>query len=143
MNQRDLNKSRDMMNSKQREIETLPDYLDGTLSPEKLGEFERLLQSDTALAKETQELGALLQILHQLPAREPVIDVWPELEPKLVQFQLEERMGVFARWRFRGARFLSNFASGAILFTQAVALNTENQMRRYVMPDSLASGGEG
>lgn len=131
------------MNSKQREIETLPDYLDGTLSPEKLGEFERLLQSDTALAKETQELGALLQILHQLPAREPVIDVWPELEPKLVQFQLEERMGVFARWRFRGARFLSNFASGAILFTQAVALNTENQMRRYVMPDSLASGGEG
>ena len=143
MNQRDLNKSRDMMNSKQREIETLPDYLDGTLSPEKLGEFERLLQSDTALAKETQELGALLQILHQLPAQEPVIDVWPELEPKLVQFQLEERMGVFARWRFRGARFLSNFASGAILFTQAVALNTENQMRRYVMPDSLASGGEG
>ncbi|MBB6052238.1 anti-sigma factor family protein [Armatimonas rosea] len=131
------------MNSKQREIETLPDYLDGTLSPEKLGEFERLLQSDTALAKETQELGALLQILHQLPAREPVIDVWPELEPKLVQFQLEERMGVFARWRFRGARFLSNFASGAILFTQAVALNTENQMRKYVMPDSLASGGEG
>ena len=135
--------SRDMMNSKQLEYETLPDYLDGALSSEKLREFERLLQNDTVLAKETQELGELLQVLHKLPAREPVIDVWPELEPKLVQFQLEERMGVFARWRFRGARFLSNFASGAILFTQAVALNTESQMRKYVMADSLASGGEG
>jgi anti-sigma factor RsiW len=131
-----------MMNSKQLDIETLPDYLDGTLSSEQLEEFERHLHKESGLAKEVQDLSQILQFLHQLPAQEPVIDVWPELEPKLVQHQLEERMGLFARWRFRGARFLSNFASGAILFTQAVALNTENQMRRYVMPDSLASGGE-
>jgi anti-sigma factor RsiW len=133
---------RDTMNSKQLDNETLADFLDGTLSSEKRTEFERLLQSSPALKRETQDLSEVLQILHQLPQREPVIDVWPELEPKLVQFQLEERMGVFARWRFRGARFLSNFAFGAILFTQAVALNTETKMRKYVMPDAASAGGE-
>ena len=133
---------RDTMNSKQPGNETLADFLDGTLSPQKRKEFDRLLQSNPVLTKETQELSEILQILHQLPPREPVIDVWPELEPKLLQFQLEERMGLFARWRFRGARFLSNFAFGAILFTQAVALNTETKMRKYVMPDAVASEGE-
>lgn len=132
-----------MMNRKQWDHETLPDYVDGTLSSEQRSEFERLLDQDPVLAREAQELSRLLEVLHQLPQREPVIDVWPELEPRLAQFQAEERMGLFARWRFRGARFLSNVASGAILFTQAVALNTENQMRKYVMPDSVASGGEG
>lgn len=134
---------RKTMNSKQLDHDTLPDFLDGTLTAEKRQEFERALQSNPALATETQELSQLLQLLHQLPPREPVIDVWPELEPKLVQFQLEERMGLFARWRFRGARFLSNFAFGAILFTQAVALNTETKMRKYVMPDAVGAGGEG
>ena len=133
---------RDTMNSKQPGNETLADFLDGTLSPQKLKEFDRLLQSNPVLTKETQELSEILQILHQLPPRDPVIDVWPELEPKLVQFQLEERMGLFARWRFRGARFLSNFAFGAILFTQAVALNTETKMRKYVMPDAVSLGEE-
>jgi anti-sigma factor RsiW len=122
--------------------ETLADLLDGTLSPQKLKEVERLLQGNTSVAREAQELSEVLQILHQLPQREPVIDVWPELEPQLVQHQLEERMGLFTRWRFRGARFLSNFASGAILFTQAVALNTESKMRKFVMADSFVSGGE-
>lgn len=134
---------REIMNGKQLDNEKLADFLDGTLSAEKRKEFERVMQSDLALTKEADELAVVLQLLHQLPQREPVIDVWPELEPKLVQFQLEERMGLFARWRFRGARFLSNFAFGAILFTQAVALNTETKMRRYVMPEAVSSGGEG
>ncbi|WP_395088220.1 hypothetical protein [Armatimonas sp.] len=100
-------------------------------------------QLDNETLADFQELSEVLQLLHRLPQREPVLDVWPELEPKLVQFQLEERMGIFARWRFRCARFLSNFAFGAILFTQAVALNTETKMRRYVMPEAVSSGGEG
>jgi anti-sigma factor RsiW len=133
---------REPMNSKQLEPNTLPDFLDGALSSERQKEFERALQGNPALATEAQELSQVLQLLHQLPAREPVIDVWPELEPKLVEFQLEERMGLFARWRFRGARFLSNFASGAILFTQAVAQNTEQKMRKFVMADSFVSGRE-
>ena len=134
---------REIMNSKQLDNETLADFLDGTLSPQKLKEVERLLQGNSSVARDAQELSEVLQLLHQLPQREPVLDVWPELEPKLVQFQLEERMGIFARWRFRCARFLSNFAFGAILFTQAVALNTENKMRQYVMPEAVSSGGEG
>ena len=134
---------REIMNGKQLDNEKLAEFLDGTLSPEKRREFERVMQSDLALTQEANELAVVLQLLHQLPQREPVIDVWPELEPKLVQFQLEERMGLFARWRFRGARFLSNFAFGAILFTQAVALNTETKMRRYVMPEGVSSGGDG
>ena len=103
----------------------------------------RDIMNSKQLDHEPPEFAEILQLLHTLPQREPVIDVWPELEPKLIQHQLEERMGLFARWRFRGARFLSNFASGAILFTHAVALNTETKMRKYVMSGSLASDGEG
>ena len=74
---------REIMNSKQLDNETLADFLDGTLSPQKLKEVERLLQGNSSVARDAQELSEVLQLLHQLPQREPVLDVWPELEPKL------------------------------------------------------------
>lgn len=128
---------RSEMNGRHNQYETLSDYVEGNLSAAQQHEFDRARQDDPNLEREAQELRTLLQVLHQLPPREPVIDVWPELEPKLALIQAEERLSFFARWRCRIERFLSNFASGAILFTHAVALNTEMKMRKYVLSEEV------
>lgn len=85
---------------------------------------------------EPQDMEAMLRILHTLPPREPVIDLWAELAPKVAEIQAEDRLGVIERLQLRGHRFLSNFASGAILFTQAFAMNTQRKMQKYVLHDS-------
>jgi len=128
---------RSEMNGRNNQYDVLSDYVEGNLSAAQLREFDRARHDDPELDKEASELRTLLTVLHRLPPQEPVIDVWPELQPKLALIQAEERMGFFVRWRCRIERFLSNFASGAILFTHAVAINTERQMRKYVLSEEV------
>ena len=130
------------MNGKNNQYESLSDYLEGALSAQQERQLTQARAEDAPLDREVRQLQQLLRTLHELPAREPVIDVWPELAPKLALAQAEERLGVFARSQLRVARFLSNFASGTILFTQAVAMNTESKMRKYVLHDTLILGEE-
>lgn len=125
------------MNGRNNQYDSLSDFVEGNLSAAQLREFDRARHDDPELEKEAAELRTLLTVLHQLPPEEPVIDVWPELQPKLALIQAEERMGFFARSRYRIERFLSNFASGAILFTHAVAQNTEQKMRKYVLSEEV------
>ena len=130
------------MNKKHNQYDSLSEYVEGTLPVDQMLEVDRARTDDGKLDQEVRQLQQLLQTLHELPPREPVIDVWPELAPKLIQIQAEQRLNVFSRWQLQIARFLSNFASGTILFTQAVAMNTESKMRRYVLQDSLILGEE-
>lgn len=130
------------MNKKNNQYELLSDYLEGSLPNEQKNILEQARNQDSDLDNEVRHLQVLLQTLHDLPPREPIIDVWPEILPELQVIQAEERLSVFARWQLRVARFLSNFASGTILFTQAVAMNTESRMRRYVLQDNLILGEE-
>jgi hypothetical protein len=88
---------------------------------------------------EEAELRQVLGILHALPRREPVIDLWAELGPKVAAVQAEESLGLAQKARLRGASFLSNFATGAILFTQAMAMNTQSAMQKYVVQDARTS----
>ena len=93
--------------------------------------------------EEERTLAALLNVLHRLPAREPVLDIWRELEPKVEAVLAEERLGMGARLQVRVGRFLSNLAAGSILFTQALAMNTEARMRKYLIQDPFLAGEEG
>jgi len=78
----------------------------------------------------------MLRFLHeQLPPREPALDIWIELGPKAAEIMAEQRMDVPARLKRRASRFLGNVAAGAILFTHALAANTEAAMRRYLIQD--------
>ena len=92
-----------------------------------------------------RELQMLLRFFHDsVPAREPVLDIWAELAPKVAAWEAEERLGAAAKVRLRSHRFLHNVAAGAILFTQALAMNTEAHMHKYLMGDSLQfAGGSG
>jgi hypothetical protein len=67
--------------------------------------------------------------------REPSLDLWAELAPKVEQVMAEERLGVLDRFRLRGSRFCNNVAAGAILFTSALAMNTEARLRKYLISD--------
>ena len=89
-------------------------------------------------------MSAMLTLLHErIPHREPVLDMWAELAPKIEAIHAEERLGVMERAKLRMGRFLNNVAVGAILFTQALAINTAAHMQKYLLTDPFqAVAGE-
>ncbi len=120
----------------------LNDFVENTLTPDKRREVAAHLHSCPACAKQVRELSALVRFFHHsVPAREPVLDIWAELSPKVSAWEAEERLGVTAKMRLRSHRFLHNVAAGAILFTQALALNTQARMEKYLLGDSLRFAG--
>lgn len=121
----------------------LSEYLEGELASPERERIEAQLASDADLAREAHEMAAVIRLLHQVPRREPVLDIWSELSPKIEAYKAEEKLGVGARVRLRAGRFLGNVAMGAILFTQALAMNTEAHMRKYLISDPLTLGEGG
>jgi hypothetical protein len=81
----------------------------------------------------------LLRVLHErVPHREPSLDIWSEMQPQVEAYWREEKLPIAARFALRTQRFLHSLAAGAILFTQALAMNTENRMRKYLLSDPLS-----
>jgi len=122
--------------------EELSDYLEGSLTASRQAAVASHLQSCAACSQEARFLTSMLSVLRQLPPREPVLEIWSELEPKVAAIVAEERMGFLQRMQHRIIRILSNFAAGSILFTQAVAVNTEARMRKYLIQDPFLAGEE-
>lgn len=122
--------------------EDLSDYLEGTLPSGRSEAIEAHLQSCALCAAEERSFASLLSVLHSLPQREPVLDLWAELSPRVDEVRAEMRMGVFGRMRLRAGRIVSNFAAGTILFTRALAVNTESSMRKYLVNDPFFNGEE-
>jgi anti-sigma factor RsiW len=121
-------------------LDRLSDYLEGNLSETEQTAITQYLERDTpeakATAKEAQDLARMLTVLHErLPRREPTLDVWQEFHPKMQNYLHEERMSVGDRVKMRAGRFLSNVAAGTIIFTQALAVNTESKMKKYLVED--------
>ena len=111
----------------------LSEYLEGSLAPPEREALEKMIEENPALAREARQLKAMLATLHALPPREPVLDLWRELSPKVEEVAAEQRLGLVDLARLRGTRFLASFAEGTILWTQALAMNTEARMRKYVL----------
>lgn len=120
--------------------EHLSEYLEGELPPSEREALEKALAQDPELAREYQEFEKTLKLMHSLPRREPVLDIWLEMAPKVDRILAEEKLSMGERLRLRGTRFLANFAEGAILWTQALAMNTEARMGKYVA-HPLGRGG--
>ncbi len=126
-----------------REVEErLSEYLEGDLAPSAREEIERALAQDPALEREKRELERTLKLMNALPRREPVLDIWLELSPKVDRLLAEEKLSMKDRVRLRGTRFLASFAEGAILWTQALAMNTEARMGKYVRSHPLQQRGD-
>lgn len=120
--------------------EALSDYVEGVLPPPRQEPIERHLQDCFNCAREERQMRTLLHLLHnQVPRREPALDIWAELVPKLAEIDHEERLGFADRLKLRAGRFLGSVAAGAIVFTQVLAANTEARMRKYVKNDPFAA----
>lgn len=125
--------------------EALSDYLEGGLDPPTRQTVDAHLCECAGCAEEKRIMSAMLTLLHErVPHREPSLDMWAELAPKIAELQAEERLGVMARAKLRMGRFLNNVAIGAILFTQALAINTAAHMQKYLLTDPFqtAAGEE-
>lgn len=116
--------------------EVLSDHLEGTLPPSESAAVGAHLAGCSECTREARQLEAMLRLLHRdCIRREPVLDIWAELAPKVEQVMAEERLGVWGRLRLRSGRFWNNVAAGAILFTHALAMNTESRMHKYLLMD--------
>jgi hypothetical protein len=126
-----------------REVEEhLSEYLEGDLAPSAREEIERALAQDPELQREKREMEQVLRLMNALPRREPVLDIWLEMSPKVDRLLAEEKLSFKDRVRLRGSRFLASFAEGAILWTQALAMNTEARMGKYVGSHPLQRRGD-
>ena len=124
--------------------ELMSEYVEGSLDPKRNAAVSAHLASCPACAREAQGLGTMVRFLHErVPRREPVLDIWQELAPKVQEVMAESRLGFFPRLKLRVGRLLNNVALGAIWYTQAVAFNTERKLQKYVISDPLLTAGEG
>ncbi len=117
-------------------LEALSDYLEESLTETERRRVDEHLAGCASCRRERQQLSTLLGCLHEsVPRREPVLDLWSEMSPRVAEVLEEQRLPVLSRWRLRASRFLGNVAAGAILFTHALAMNTEARMRKYLIQD--------
>ena len=124
--------------------EALSDYVEGVLPLPRQTPIEQHLTSCADCAREERQMRSLLTLLHtQIPRREPALDIWAELAPKIAEIEQEERLGVSQRIKLRTGRFLGSVAAGAIVFTQVLAANTESKMRKYVVNNDPFAANEG
>jgi len=116
--------------------EVMSDYLEGGLDPPARQIVAAHLAHCADCAQEASGMSAMLSVLHErLRRREPVIDMWAEMQPKVTEILAEQKLGLMARVQFRARRFLSNVAEGMILYTNAVAINTAARMQKYLLAD--------
>ncbi len=88
------------------------------------------LLHERAVRHEERRMAMMLDLLHERMVRhEPKLDLWAEFAPQMAAVRAEERLGLVARLRLRVSRFWGNVAYGAILFTQALAVNTAARMQ--------------
>ncbi len=116
--------------------EALSNYLEGGLPPPERHAVAEHLGECADCAGQERGVAAMLSLLHErVPRHEPVLDLWAEFAPKMAAVRAEEKMRVFPRFKLRLSRFWGNVAYGAILFTQAVALNTAARMQKFLLVD--------
>ncbi|MBC8142163.1 MAG: zf-HC2 domain-containing protein [Armatimonadetes bacterium] len=121
----------------------LSEYVEGSLDNKRRNEVAAHVASCPACAREAKALETMLDFLHgKVVRREPVLDIWHELAPKVQEVVAENRLGFFARLKLRVGRLLNNVALGAIWYTQAVAFNTERRLQKYVTTDPFAATGQ-
>ena len=114
----------------------LSEYLEGGLTVPARERVSVHLAECADCRAESAQLASLLRCFREsVPPREPSLDIWAELNPKVQAVLAEQKLDVLTRLRHRASRFLGSVAAGAILFTHALAMHTEARMRQYLTHD--------
>lgn len=113
---------------------------DGTLPKTDAETVEAHLTRCPDCLREWNDFRKLIGFLHGLPSKEPVLDMWREIQPEVAAIVHEQRLPWAARLRLRLGRIVSNAAAGAIVFTGLVARNTDAALRRFLVDDPFETG---
>ncbi|MEI6431051.1 MAG: zf-HC2 domain-containing protein [bacterium] len=120
--------------------EALSDYVEGSLPSPRQQLIERHIKECSDCAHEERQMRMLMHLLHhQVPRREPALDIWAEMAPKIAAIDQEEKLAFGGRLKLKAGRFLGSVAAGAIVFTQVLAANTEARMSKYVKNDPFTA----
>jgi len=120
------------------------EYLEGMLSPEVRDEVQAFLSDNPSLAAELIQYERTLAILHRLPAREPVIDMWAAIAPAAQEYKSEFRLTLKDKIHHKWHSFVATLSEGVILYTHTVASRAQARLGRHLLhsrPDRINEGG--
>ena len=119
------------------------EYLDGELSPELRDSVQIFLSSNPSVAAELIEFQRTIDILHRLPEREPVLDMWSAIAPDAQQYKAEFRLSVRERLIHKWHGALAAFNEGVLFYTRQVAARAHGRLSRNLLhtTDRINEGG--
>ena len=108
--------------------ELMSDYLEQYLAePEAARMAEHLAGCDDCRA-EFADLEETLRVVHGLPPKEPVLDLWREFTPRFVEVCAESRLGLLDRIGMYFAHLFMAVREGWEIFV-TTAIRRESVMR--------------
>lgn len=111
------------------------DYLEDALDSRQRDEMQIFLAREPECAAEMFALERTLSLLHRLAPREPALDIWRELLPRVEKFKAERKLSWPERLRIRGEEFRAQVSSGVILWTHALSECAHTRLGRYLQHD--------
>lgn len=109
------------------------EYLERTLSPEVRDQVQVFLSNHASLAAELIQYERTLAILHRLPERESVIDMWPAISPEAEKYKSEFRLSLKDRIIHNWHSLIATFSEGVILYTRTVAARAQRHFSHHLL----------
>ncbi len=111
--------------------ELFSDYLEEYLAEPDLSRLIDHLAECEGCRDELDELQRALGVIHDLPAQEPVFDMWAEFAPMCAKVRAESRLSLADRIRRSFSHFREQLREGAMIFTAVVRYNTHRKLHRF------------
>lgn len=108
------------------------DYLEDALDSRERDEMQAFLASAPDCAAELFAMERTLSLLHRLPPREPVLDIWREFLPRIEEFRAERRLGGLPHLRLQWEQVRAQMSDGIILWTHALSERAKARLGRYL-----------
>ncbi len=119
------------------------EYLEGELSPELRDSVQVYLSSNPTVAAELIDYQRTIDILHRLPEREPVLDMWSAIAPTAQQYKVEFRLSLRERLIHKWQGALAAVNEGILFYTRQVAARAHGRLTRNLLhtSDTMNEGG--
>ena len=108
--------------------ELMSGYLEQYLADHKADLLKAHLAECESCRVEMDELKETLQVVHEIPHQESVVDLWEELMPKLEEIRAEMRLSTVARTKLHFRKFWESLTEGAGMFVTIVPFNLSRKL---------------
>lgn len=101
----------------------MSDYLEQFLSDADANLLTEHLADCGECRSELDELRSALRVMHELPRREPVFDLWQEFAPKFAEIRAEMKLSRRERINLYFTRLFGAISEGWRIFALVVGFN--------------------